>query len=95
MTKTVGKLSFANSKENIIGKGSKGTIVFKGFYYKDPATLGGDEENKKQVAIKRMQKLLLKNDEISGNHEVELMQKAEKHENILRCICFEKDEEFV
>ena len=92
MTKRVGKLSFANQKENIVGQSSKGTIVFKGFYYEDH---GNQDGNKKQVAIKRIQRLTIDDDEIIGNHEVGLMQKAGKHPNILRYICFEKDEDFV
>ena len=69
MTSRVNKLSY--DQKEIIGRGGNGTTVFKGFYYEDPTIPGGadhDEENKKQVAIKRIQKSYVENDESIIKH---------------------------
>lgn len=95
--KTVGKLSYDHTK--ILGKGSKGTFVFGGFY-ENPTIIGiavdDDNKSKKQVAIKRIQRTDFSgNDDIFTNHEVVLMQKAGDHPNILRYIWSEKDDIFM
>ena len=96
MTTEVGQLAFDQKK--IIGHGSNGTNVFKGFYYKDPTILGNpasDDDNKKKVAIKRILRTYVNSDENIINHEVELMLKVGHHPNILRYIWFEKDINFL
>ncbi len=92
MTTEVGQLAF--DQKNIIGHGSNGTNVFKGFYYKDPTILGSpasDDDNKKKVAIKRILRTYVNSDENIVNHEVELMLKVGHHPNILRYIHSEMD----
>jgi len=68
-------------QKEIIGRGGNGTTVFKGFYYK----------NKKQVAIKRIQRSYLENDESIVKKEVELLLKVDYHPNILHYIHLEMD----
>ena len=92
METRVGKLSY--NKKEIVGRGGNGTTVFKGFYYEDPPISGGanyDEKYTKQVAIKRIQKSYVENDERIVKHEVGLMLKVGHHPNILRYIHSEMD----
>ena len=93
MTTRIEKLSY-NQKE-IVGRGGNGTYVFKGFYYDGPAFLRvfltDDDKNKKQVAIKRIQKSAVDDDESVVMREIELMLKVGDHPNILRYIHSEKD----
>lgn len=92
MTTIVDKLSY--DPKEIIGRGGNGTTVFKGFYYEDPTIHGGadhDEEQKKQVAIKRIQRSYVEGDESIIKHEVDLMLKVGNHPNILRYIHSEMD----
>lgn len=79
---TVGALSF--NREKVLGHGRPGTNVFSGFY-----------EKSKKVAIKRILRRTFKDDEIMGNREVKLMEKAGKHPYILRFICTEIDRDFM
>lgn len=69
----VGDLSYDTSKT--LGEGSFGTLVFAGFH-----------RNERAVAVKRVQKYYLKDNLDILQWEVELMNAASDHPNILRCI---------
>jgi len=73
----------------IIGQGRYGTTVFKGFYYED------EDDDKKSVAVKRIQRIYVKDNSSTVEHEVEMMQKAANHPNVLRYIFFEMDTNFL
>jgi len=95
MLKTVGKLSY-DRKKNI--GGGRNSFVFSGFYETAGILEGAADidKNKKQVAIKRIQKeSFLKNDDIEINREVELMRKIGHHPNILNYIWTEMDDDFL
>ncbi len=85
MTSIFHKLSY--DPKEIIGRGGNGTTVFKGFYYEYPTINRGadhNEEKKKQVAIKRIQRSYVEGDESIIKHEVDLMITVGHHPNILR-----------
>ncbi len=82
MAKVSEKLSY--NSDDIIGRGSFGTIVFSGFY--SPSTA---------VAVKRIQIANVKDDKLQVQKEVELMMKAKDHPNILRYIATEMNEYFL
>lgn len=77
---SVGKLSY--SREKIIGQGAFGT-VFKGFL-----------EGTKPVAVKRIQTSCTFDDDLFVTREINLMLKAD-HPNILRILCYEKNDDFM
>jgi len=83
MATQVGKVHY-NSRI-IVGEGSYGTIVFRGFL--------GLYENDKSVAVKRIQRG--KGKETFIKQEVELLKKASDHSNILRFIRTEIDTNFL
>lgn len=76
----VGKLSYC--RESIIGRGAFGT-VFEGLF-----------EGTKAVAVKRIQKSCTSDDELFVAGEIDLMQQAD-HPNILRILCYEKNDDFM
>lgn len=82
MNRIVGDLSYDLNK--ILGQGSFGTLVFSGFHI-----LGG-----KPVAVKRVQRSFLKNEDLL-HQEVELMQKASNHPNILCFISTEINDDYL
>ena len=91
MTTRIGKLNFDPNK--IIGRGSFGTFVFKGFY--SDSTLGALLFGSGQpVAIKRIQKIHL--NESTIQQEVELMQKTgNDHPNILKLFWTEMNADYL
>ena len=82
MAKVSENLSY--NPDDIIGRGSFGTIVFSGFY--SPSTA---------VAVKRIQIANVKDDKLQVQKEVELMMKAKDHPHILRCIATEMNDDFL
>ncbi len=80
-----GDLSYNDSEDDILGKPGSFGIVFRGFFGPD----------RMPVAIKRIQRVLLKSDSIQ--REVEHMKKARHHPYILRLIHteFSKDNHFL
>jgi len=78
--KSVGKLSYDSGRE--IGRG-RIAFVFHGLF-----------ENSKQVAIKRLQRVQLKEKE-TVKKEAELLLRASDHQNILRYFCTEMDDNFM
>jgi len=89
MTTPVDKLSYDQGQ--IIGQGRYGTTVFKGFYDED----GDDDKKQQPVAVKRIQKIYVNDNTSTAKHEVEMMQKAANHPNVLRYIFFEMDANFL
>ncbi len=77
--RVVGNLVYDTSKK--LGDGSFGTLVFNGFH----------RDEVKPVAVKRVQRLSIRTESNILQREVELMQKASDHSNILRYICTEMD----
>ena len=73
LIREVGNFSYDPNK--ILGKGSSGTFVFRGFY-----------RDVKPIAVKRVQRSSLSADLDILQWEVELMRKTSGHSNILRCI---------
>ena len=84
MTAVVGELSY--NRNDIIGKGGSGCIVYKGVYSTQLST--------QPVAIKRIQRTY-DDDEYVIRREVELMQKAKDHPNILSYIHTEMNDDFL
>ena len=80
--RVVGDLSY--DTKNILGEGSFGTLVFSGFY-----------RNERAITVKRVQKYYLQDELDILQWEVELMNAASDHPNILRYICTEKNDDFV
>ncbi|KAJ3632089.1 hypothetical protein Zmor_022110 [Zophobas morio] len=72
----IGKIRLAS--DDILGHGSHGTVVFRGFFENRP------------VAIKR----LLKEFYEIANHEVDLLLQSDNHPNIVRYFCKEESEQF-
>jgi len=88
MTTKVGKLEF--NQNDILGKGSSGTFVYRGFF------LGSNSSESKPtlLAIKRIVKTLL--DQSTDLHkEVEIMKSSGNHPNILRIIHTEMNDDFL
>ena len=80
--RVVGDLSYDTSKK--LGEGSFGTLVFTGFY-----------KNERAVAVKRVQKDYLQDELDILQWEVELMNAASDHPNILRCICTTMNDDYL
>lgn len=79
MTTKIGDVRF--DQKTIIGRGSYGNTVFKGFYID------------KAVAVKRV--LRSEVNEQAVQQEVELMKKAKDHPNVLRYICTDTNDDFL
>jgi len=82
MAKVSEKLSY--NPDDIIGRGSFGTIVFGGVY--SPSTA---------VAVKRIQIANVKDDKLQVHKEVEIMIKAKDHPHILCYIATEMNDDFL
>ncbi len=80
--RVVGDLSY--DTKTILGEGSFGTLVFSGFY-----------RNEKAIAVKRVQKYYLQDELDILQWEVELMNAASDHPNILRCICTATNDDYL
>lgn len=84
------KLSYDSTV--IIGQGNSG-FVFKGNYRMNPLGAISGLANM-SVAVKRIQKSFVADDESAIKREVESMLQAGDHPNILRYICTEMDDNF-
>lgn len=84
-TYRVGKVKY--NPDKVIGRGNFGT-VFRGILRGD--IHGADE---KPIAVKRVERIRV--DESLIQREVELMQKANDHPNILHYFCTEMNNEFM
>ena len=80
--RVVGDLSYDTSEK--LGEGSFGTLVFTGLH-----------RNKRAVAVKRVQKYYLQDELGILQWEVELMNAASDHPNILRCICTTSNDDYL
>lgn len=80
----VGKTKLFYDTKKQIGRGTLGSSVFQGFF--------GDD--KEIVAVKRILKSDVKDDEPDIKRETEIMLKAENHANILRYSCTESNKDF-
>jgi len=80
--RVAGDLSYDTSK--LLGEGSFGTLVFTGFH-----------RNVSAVAVKRVQKYYLQDELDILRWEVELMNAASDHPNILRCICTTTNDDYL
>jgi serine/threonine-protein kinase/endoribonuclease IRE1 len=67
------------SKDDVIGQGSSGTVVFKGQF------------EGRAVAVKRMQQVHYD----VASHEVKLLQESDDHPNVIRYYCKQQDTEFL
>lgn len=82
MVKTIGQLEYEDSFEKHIGRGSFG-VTFSGFYI--------SSDNRQLVAVK----IIKKSQHDVRQMEIEVMEKASGHPNILRYICKEEDDDFL
>ena len=73
---SIGKIKYCTQK--VLGRGSHGTVVFKGTFDKRP------------VAVKR----ILPECYGMAEHEVELLRQSDKHPNVIRYYCTEEDSVF-
>jgi len=80
--RVVGDLSYDTSRK--LGEGSFGTLVFAGIH-----------RNERAVAVKRVQKDYLQDEIDTLLWEVELMNAASDHPNILRCICTTMNDDYL
>jgi len=81
MTRKVGKLSY--DSDDLIGRGSFGTIVFKGVF-----------EGVKPVAIKRIRRTSA-DSSVEFKKEAEITLRVSDHPNIIRYFCYEMDDDFL
>ncbi|XP_065899624.1 serine/threonine-protein kinase/endoribonuclease IRE1-like [Dysidea avara] len=72
----IGKIEF--STQEIVGRGSQGTTVFKGQF------------DKRQVAVKR----ILPECFTLADREVDLLRQSDEHPNVVRYFCMEQDNTF-